>query len=134
MSRWSKEDRELFNNSEVFSEFEKNIMSNIVKASQILKESQDNKIKNLSEEAGKASESVKDLNKEVKNLGDSMSSLAEDDEVSDEAYGQCGFSDDETKQAMIAELNGLAKIALADKNYSDLYKIERAIQEIVDEE
>lgn len=139
MSRWSKEDKKVFNNSEVMLEMEKNLMENIYRYASIIKESQNSsdsakkKMEDLSNAAGKTSESIGNLKKE-------MADLAHDEEMSDD----CGYAidqedenidvDDMEKSAMISELESLAKKALSGGNYSDLYKIERAIQEIKDGE
>ena len=90
-------------------------------------------MEDLSNAAGKTSESIGNLKKE-------MDDLAHDEEMSDD----CGYAidqedenidvDDMEKSAMISELESLAKKALSGGNYSDLYKIERAIQEIKDGE
>lgn len=139
MSRWSKEDKKVFNNSEVMLEMEKNLMENIYRYAHIIKESQSGtdsakkKMEDLSNAAGETSESIGNLKKE-------MADLAHDEEMSDD----CGYvidQEDESvdvdameKSAMISELESLAKKALSGGNYSDLYKIERAIQEIKDGE
>lgn len=139
MSRWSKEDKKVFNNSEVMLEMEKNLMENIYRYAHIIKESQSGtdsakkKMEDLSNAAGETSESIGNLKKE-------MADLAHDEEMSDD----CGYvidQEDENvdvdameKSAMISELESLAKKALSGGNYSDLYKIERAIQEIKDGE
>lgn len=133
MSKWSKEDKQIFNNSEVMLEMEKSVVENIFRYASLIKEGQDaesttKKMNDLSEAAGKTSESIGNLKKE-------MSDLAHDDELEDD----CGYAidsdpDEMEKSAMILELESLAKTALDNKNYSDLYKIERAIQEIKDGE
>ena len=41
MSKWSKEDKNIFNNSEVMLEMEKNVVENIFKYASIIKEGQD---------------------------------------------------------------------------------------------
>lgn len=126
MSKWSKEDKNSFNKSEVFSNLEKNIVDNIFKLSSVIKESQDTaaKIKDMAESLNDASESANELKNTLNNF-------AEDDledNISEESEEE-GLA---VKSAMIKDLEKMASVALSEGNYSDLYKIERAIQEIKD--
>ena len=124
MSKWSKEDKTSFNNSETFVNLEKNMVQNIFKLSAILKESQDTakKVQDIAENLSDASESANDLK-------NTMNSLAEDDMDENIESKDEGLA---VKAAMIKDLEKMASAALQENNYSDLYKIERAIQEIKD--
>lgn len=124
MSKWSKEDKNSFNNSETFTNLEKNMVEKIFKLSAILKESQDTakKVQDIAENLNDASESATELK-------NTMNSLAEDDMDENMESEDEGLA---VKAAMIKDLEKMASVALQDKNYSDLYKIERAIQEIKD--
>lgn len=128
MSKWSKEDRNSFNQSEVITNLEKDIVARLMQLSEIVKESQSNtttKIKEVAEGLQQANESAKDLK-------NTMNNLAEDDLEEDSDDSSSEGADFAVKVAMIKDLEKMASVALSEKNYSDLYKIERAIQEIRD--
>ena len=133
MSKWSKEDVKLFNNSEVFSQLESNTISNIMKVSEIIKESQSSsqKVENFKRVVEDTSKSVQDFKQQV-------SDLAEDG-VADEVVivsedGEAEEYEIKVRSSMILELEKMAAVAIDDSNYADLYKIERTIQEIKDYE
>jgi negative regulator of genetic competence, sporulation and motility len=138
MSKWSKEDRNIFNNSEVFSNLESDLVGKIFKLSEIIKESQDasTKVKDMAESLDQASESAKELKNTMDNFAEddmeeNLEDLAEDDSEDKKSDNE-DVADFAVKVAMISDLEKMAKEALSSKNYSDLYKIERAIQEIKD--
>lgn len=125
MSNWSKEDRNAFNRSEVFSQMEKNLVKNIQKVYELTKSAQ-----NVEQKMNDLSNSIEKANESAKNLETTLSNFAEDEDIDSEE------SEEEisVKAGIISELTKMAEIALSEKNYSDLYKIERAIQELKDDE
>jgi uncharacterized membrane protein YgaE (UPF0421/DUF939 family) len=125
MSRWSKEDRNAFNKSEVFSQMEKNLIKNVGVVYSLTSEAQ-----NASQKMDDLSKNIEKANTSATNLKNTLSNFAEDHEEESES------SEEEisVKAGIVNELEKMAQIALKDKNYSDLYKIERAIQELKDDE
>ena len=125
MSNWSKEDRNAFNRSEVFSQMEENLVKNIQKVYELTKSAQ-----NVEQKMNDLSNSIEKANDSAEKLENTLSNFAEDEDIDfDESEEE--FS---VKAGIISELTKMAEIALSDKNYSDLYRIERAIQELKDDE
>lgn len=131
MTTWEKEDRAAFEGSEVMAELEKRLTRNIITAANIIKKSQEgsqgasDKLQNLSNQTKETSGHIKELKNE-------MSSLSDDGEAEDEEGEE--DEDMKVKEAILSDLEDLKKIALDSKNFSDLYKIERTMQEVLDEE
>jgi len=126
MSRWSKEDRNAFNRSEVFSQMEKDLIGNISKVYNLTKESQA-----VADKVQQLGESLEKANTSADKLSNTLSNFAEDPEEESEELHEEEIN---VKAQIIDDLKKMAEVALSDKNYSDLYKIERAIQEIKDDE
>ena len=121
---WSKEDRESFNKSEVMQEFEKSLLETLAKAdilfSKIAVDAAD--VSNLTSEVDKATVSVEGLTEAMGKMGD----LAED-QVEDGA-------EDDLRDEVIGDLRVLANTAIAEGNKKLAYKIERTIDEIMEQE
>jgi|14_taG_2_1085336.scaffolds.fasta_scaffold34708_2 hypothetical protein len=116
---WSKEDLANFNDSEVFKELEARIIDTVKRAG-ILTE----KIA-----AQEAVESLKAIEDQAKKTTEALSNLAEDpeeDKEEDEA-------DDATLE-VVAELRILAQEAISKNDIKLAYKIERTIDEILEQE
>ena len=126
MSRWSKEDRNAFNRSEVFSQMEKDLIGNISKVYNLTKESQA-----VADKVQQLGESLEKANTSADKLSNTLSNFAEDPEEESEELHEEEIN---VKAQIIDDLKKMAEVALSDKNYSDLYKIERAIPEIKDDE
>jgi hypothetical protein len=110
MSKWEKEDKGIYENSEVMMEFEKLILSRCVQLKDIYKKAQD-----TNETTSKNVFSADDG--EV----DSEEENNEDFEIS-------------AKEEVLLELEKLASDALDARNMPLLYKIERTISEITEDE
>lgn len=132
MSKWEKEDRNIYENSEVMMEFEKLILSRCVQLKDIYKKAQESKIE-------KATEDAKELNKTLKEVESTAKTVfsADDGEVEESDNIEDVDSEDITisaKEEIISELEKLAKNAFEVKNMPLLYKIERTISEIMENE
>lgn len=132
MSKWEKEDRSIYENSEVMMEFEKLILSRCVQLKDIYKKAQESKIE-------KATEDAKELNKTLKEVESTAKTVfsADDGEVEESNDIEDVDSEDITisaKEEIISELEKLAKNAFEVKNMPLLYKIERTISEIMENE
>ena len=132
MSKWEKGDRSIYENSEVMMEFEKLILSRCVQLKDIYKKAQESKIE-------KATEDAKELNKTLKEVESTAKTVfsADDGEVEESDNIEDVDSEDITisaKEEIISELEKLAKNAFEVKNMPLLYKIERTISEIMENE
>lgn len=131
MSKWEKEDRSIYENSEVMMEFEKLILSRCVQLKDIYKKAQ-----TKLEEANK---DAKELEKTLKNVETTAKSVfsADDGEAEDSNDIEDVEPEDITisaKEEVVAELEKLAKDAFEVRNMPLLYKIERTISEILENE
>ena len=129
---WSKEDRVHFENSEVMKQLEKNLIENYKKLESIQK-----KI------AAAPTQADVDLSKA---LADNMeraaaaAAAADDPEVKDDSADTSIDADDSNddnladKEAVLKDLRNMVKIALEQKEYDLVYKIERTIDSISDKE
>lgn len=144
MSKWTKEDRANYNNSEVFQEFEKRAISNIHRLDLLRKKAEAAKtMKETADAAKAATTAVKELNEATKQLN---SSFAEDhlseanieDEVmlsgasKDLAEKMMNESmDDEISDVVVNELMEMKEAAIKEGNIKLAYKIERTLDEIL---
>tara|TARA_B100000579_G_C22678580_1_gene779160 strand:- start:316 stop:798 length:483 start_codon:yes stop_codon:yes gene_type:complete len=152
---WSKEDRKIFEESEVFKNMEKRILENYYKLQEIQRfanmseSSQD--ISKMDSAARSAAESANNLAAEVRGVGEALNNLAEDGGVvepgeSSKVEGE-GFSvtvnrnnleeeplteEQEYFNNTIDELKSMAYEAATSGNIKLAYKIERAIDEIIE--
>ncbi len=118
---WSKEDRFHFNKSEVMQELEKRVIDT-VKRAEILQ----NKI--AQDQA--TSQEVDNLTKSYEGLAKAKEEAGfADDEVAENA-----LDEDELQEEIIEDLTSLAKAAVEEGNIKLAYRIERAIDEILEQE
>ena len=125
---WSKEDRYHYGKSEVMQELEKRVISNLHRLDILRKKAQDNSAQNaeaLSAALDKATESAKALKSEVANL-------AEDDVVAEDALRE--GEEEQNRQEVVNDLRDMVQAALDEKNIKLAYKIERTIDEILEQE
>lgn len=119
---WSKEDRYNFDKSEVMTGLE-DIVLKTLKRADILAE----KIKK-SADLGAMKDQVDSTNESVENLQSSINqlqqNLADDDEVEE---------DPDLRNEVLDDLDTLKASAIRDGNYKLAYRIERAIDEILEE-
>ena len=136
---WDKQDREIFNNSEVMREFEKSILEKIEKISQ-LKQQQDTVIQK-NKEVTKSFKEVEDAAAKsgLTNPADDFeneSMFNEGPKIETSPIVMTNSDKDkeaeEKKAQLIVELQKLAQEEAKNKNFSSVYKIERTIQEIID--
>ena len=124
MSNWSKEDRKVFDNSEVMKELEKKLVStafalnNFIKNSESLQETKD--------EINEVSKSVDELNSKMQEAG-----LKADDDLIKKDDDEEDFV---SKADMLNDLRELVKEAVEEGNYKVAYKIERTITELLEGE
>ena len=132
MAKWSKEDRNHYNNSEVIREYEKMILekyNTLVKMQQNMnlnKEAQDSKLNQVTTDAANATKAIEGLGQAVNklNLADDMEETVEEESESK--------SEEDIFNETIEHLNDLAEIAEAEDDTVSLYEIERTIQELKD--
>lgn len=120
---WSKEDLANFNDSEVFKELETRIIDT-VKRAEILND----KIitaQQTAESLKAVKDSADEANESTKALTESLSNLAEDSEEEEE--------EDATLE-VLAELRSLAQEAISKNDIKLAYKIERTIDEILEQD
>lgn len=119
---WSKEDIAHYNDSEVFAELEKKVLETILRTDI------------LSKKAAASEEDVatqKAMNTELQKTKDLVSNLSDDAE----GFEEEGFEEeDDLTEAVINELRALAEAAISERNTKLAYKIERTIDEILEQE
>ena len=128
---WSKEDRYHYNKSEVMQELEKRVMSNLhrldilnKKAQEKTSEDVDNMTKSLNEAtdaANKFNQAMNSADDEV--AGDALPADMEDVNV-----------EDVNREGVVNDLRDMVLAALNDNNIKLAYKIERTIDEILEQE
>lgn len=137
---WSKEDRNIFNLSEVFRNMENKVIDNYKKLELAQKVANVNKMEQDLSSANKAAEGLRDTVKEI----DQMVGSASDHEVLEEVSNggvnvtvSKNSAEDENKleeekyfEEQIKELSSMAYEAGLSGNIKLAYKIERAIEEI----
>lgn len=117
--KWSKEDRHNFDKSEVMNELEDIVLKTIKRADILL--SKINKTADLSaiqQQAIQTNESLTEVKKTMEEL-----SAAEDDALDEQ----------EDKSEILEDLDILRQSAIKDNNYKLAYRIERTIDEILEE-
>ncbi len=129
MSKWEKEDRSIYENSEVMMEFEKLILSRCTQLKDIYKKAQDTKLE-------KATQDAKELNQALKEVETTSKSVfsADDGEVETQEAEDLEDMTISAREEVLSELEKLASDALDAKNMPLLYKIERTISEIMEDE
>jgi hypothetical protein len=128
MSKWEKEDKGIYENSEVMMEFEKLILSRCVQLKDIYKKAQDTKLEKATQDAKELNQALKEVETTSKNVFS-----ADDGEVDSEEENNEDF-EISAKEEVLLELEKLASDALDARNMPLLYKIERTISEITEDE
>ncbi len=120
MSKWSKEDKSIYNNSEVFKELEKATIDNIYRLDIISKKSNLNPqtIKDIGNAAKEALPAIKELKQNINSAKDHES---ESDNV----------SNDDLKDNVVQELEKIKEAALKEGNKKLAYHVERTLEEIL---
>ena len=123
---WSKEDRQHFSKSEVMTELEDIVLKTLKRADILLdkinKSADASQITNIGEQAKATTEEVKQLNNSLQQLNANM---ADDDEVDDDDAG--------LRNEVLDDLDSLKQAAVKEGNYKLAYRIERAMDEILEE-
>lgn len=131
MSNWSKEDKVVYNKSEVFQEYEKRVLENYQKLldlQKVISKEAQSKVEKTTETLQDLSKATESANKNLSELNQMIGSA--DDEDSEEGEDILV----EATQQIIYDLQKIAEEALENKDYDSVYKIERTIQELLDEE
>lgn len=128
MSKWEKEDKGIYENSEVMMEFEKLILSRCVQLKDIYKKAEDTKLEKATQDAKELNQVLKEVETTSKNVFS-----ADDGEVDSEEENNEDF-EISAKEEVLLELEKLASDALDARNMPLLYKIERTISEITEDE
>jgi ATP-dependent 26S proteasome regulatory subunit len=132
MSNWSKEDKVVYNKSEVFQEYEKRVLENYQKLldlQKVISKEAQSKVEKATETLGELSKATESANKNLSELNEMIGSV--DDENSKEEGEDILV---EATQQIIYDLQKIAEEALENRDYDSVYKIERTIQELLDEE
>ena len=116
---WSKEDKVSFNNSEVMRGLEERVLD-VIKRVDILAKKATNK-----QELDELTKSLTEATK-AKGEYDAVMNSADDD--------SSDGSEEDLTDEVIDDLRSLAKDAVLEGNYKLAYKIERTIDEILEEE
>ena len=132
MSNWSKEDKIVYKKSEVFQEYEKRVLENYQKLldlQKVISKEAESKVEKTTETLQNLSKATQLANKNLSDLNEMIGSA--DDEDSEEEDEDILV---EATQQIIYDLQKIAEEALENKDYDSIYKIERTIQELLDEE
>jgi hypothetical protein len=135
MSKWEKEDRSIYENSEVMMEFEKLILSRCVQLKDIYKKAQESNVKKTTKEVKELGDALDKVRDTAEDIG--LGNAVVDEEAEDSNDVKDVESEDITisaKEEVVAELEKLAKDAFEVRNMPLLYKIERTISEILENE
>jgi hypothetical protein len=151
MSKWSKEDRNSYNKSEVFQELEKSTIQNIFRANEIMKRSdkyadflkKESNLAQKTQDMKTFNATVKETIPQVKELSKALSGNA-DDGFSDDIDGNHDISlaeagkeilnnnsEEEVSDAVLDELLQMKEAAIKEGNIKLAYKIERTIDELL---
>lgn len=125
-NKWNKEDREIFNKSEVMMELESRVVNAITRAEALLRKRAED-VKQKIEDVKALGEAVEETSSKMEGL---VQNLAEDDvvnEASDET------AEDSLEGEVVDDLRSLAVAAINDGDIKLAYRIERTIDEILEE-
>jgi hypothetical protein len=152
MSKWSKEDKNSYNNSEIFQEFEKSTIQNIFRANEIMKRSdkyadflkKESNLAQKTQDMKTFNATVKETIPQVKELSKALSGNADDgfsnnadDYFDDDSLMEAGMeisenkSEEEVSDAVLDELLQMKEAAIKEGNIKLAYKIERTIDELL---
>ena len=131
-TRWSKEDRAAWDNSEVAQELEKKILNVIAGLNKMSADLES--IKELADNAPSITNAINGVASAV----DRLESGADDGEADEDSVEEdAGEKDDGpgvTAEAVVERLRSILKEATDNKEFELAYRIERTIDEILDEE
>tara|TARA_A200000159_G_C7309355_1_gene333830 strand:- start:430 stop:819 length:390 start_codon:yes stop_codon:yes gene_type:complete len=120
---WSKEDRNNFKKSEVMTELEDIVLKTLKRADILVsKINKDANLDAMKQKVDETKTSVTELNNSINNL---QTNLADDGDSAEE--------DVELRSEVLDDLDTLKESAIKEKNYKLAYRIERAIDEILEE-
>ena len=139
--RWSKEDRNSFNNSEVMREFEKKIIENYNKLIVAQNEYELRKMSSMAEEVNKVKEAVEGLDKalsaddgELENNAETIETrIVESPENEEVSVSTEEELEKKAKEETLLKLYHMARKAALEGNIKLAYKIERTISELSEE-
>ena len=123
---WSKEDRYHYNKSEVMQELEKRVMSNLHRLDILNKKAQEK----TSEDVDKMTKSLNEATDAANSFNQAMNDA--DDEVAGDALP--ADMEDVNREGVVNDLRDMVLAALNDNNIKLAYKIERTIDEILEQE
>ena len=126
---WSKEDISHFEKSEVMQEFEKRVIENLQRLAILNKKAQDNTAAGLKEVADAAKAATEAMAGAADAKKEFESNADDDPEKTDET-AEDGLAD---KSAVVEELREMIKAAMSSNNIKLAYKIERTIDEILEQ-
>jgi hypothetical protein len=131
MPNWSKEDSYIYNKSEVMQELEKRVIDTINRA-EILNQkiAQDSALTRM-EKFDKATRSATQAVDNLKKTMTAGTNLSDDPELEE---GEDGELLDASQDDLIEELRAMANSAIEDGNIKLAYRIERAIDELREDE
>jgi hypothetical protein len=124
---WSKEDRYHYNKSEVMQELEKRVMDNLHRLDILSKKAQ-----TKTEETEQLTQSLTEAATAAKNLNAELNQA--DDEVAGDSLPQDTTIEEENKAEVVNDLRDMVQAALKENNIKLAYKIERTIDEILEQE
>ena len=141
--KWCKEDRAAWNASEVAQELEKRILSNIATLDNILKNSNlgdsGRGVEEFAKNVDDLSESLDNANTKIEQLNGSDDGVVEYEEgledptVENYVDDHDDDDDDASEMEVVARLRELLKEATDNREIELAYKIERTIDEILEE-
>ena len=128
---WSKEDRYHYNKSEVMQELENRVMETLHRLDILNKKAMDqSEMAATKQQAEETQAAVQGLKDEMNNPA--IDGVTEDDEVAGESLN--AYEESQNKDAVINDLRDMVQAALSESNIKLAYKIERTIDEILEQE
>ena len=136
MSKWSKEDKVVYDNSEVFQEFEKSILKAISNLNVLNnKIAQSKGFAKVKEDAEKAKPAIQSATQALTDFKKVYYSSADDGEAEDkDDQTEVDVEEDSGDDAMddlVSELKSMAALAVEEGNIKLAYRIERSIDELL---
>lgn len=134
MSKWSKEDSAVWNNSEVMREFE----AKITKAAKYLDNISNIKNAQLAQSKLESTKkTVSEIKKEVGEISNSIENLSDDGESEQNQMSltemlESEYTEDKSSD-LIDELRSMARDAIDSGNIKLAYEIERTIDKLIEE-
>lgn len=134
MSKWSKEDSSVWNNSEVMREFE----GKIIKAAKYLDDISNIKNAQLAQNKLETTKkTVNEISKEVGEISNAIKNLSDDGEPESNNLSLTEMLDSEYTEDkssdLIDELRSMARTAIDSGNIKLAYEIERTIDKLIED-